>query len=599
MITVVLIVPVLCTGVHGSTPGFVVWILNADGNDVDSGVALRTPQQEIPQDGVQSRETSLTGLASVPLHADVLVLIGHGQPDGLEVLGGLKPWPELHRAIAERQPQKTIVLACYSPSDPSSGVFGFDGRVDAEAGALIVGWYLTQLTASGREAVFPFDRVALAQESMLHPLGRYLYFIHGYWGSNGQFDHMRDSMIRQGVFDYEYDIHNVRYFDYFSSYGATTETTMNVVHWARCISDFANNLFTELLRLPAGSQVNIIAHSMGGLIVREMLRLHRTQLDIAGIHIGKVITLGTPNDGTYLANPLNNWAYILTFIAGLVFSGNLWPSPVLWSMTPGWPLVSTLNSDPMSYSSGIQWCTVSGCDTFLSYPLWFIHGDWSDPIVTVGRAHLDFAQKAYFNVNHNLLIDDPSGTTYNYVANWITAGPDSDSDNLTDDAEIYYYHTNPRNNDTDQDGLSDFAEIVTYHTDPLNPNTDGDGLTDWYEVRHGYDPLNINNPVPATLLISSVTLVGSKVSVCVNNYSPMGRVDFYMRYKTTYGSWSTYSYKGTDYTPDSGGKYSALWTYPSGYNQLEVEVMAYDSSGQWLGTDYQQCAIGGGGPPPE
>jgi hypothetical protein len=210
-----------------------------------------------------------------------------------------------------------------------------------------------------------------------------------------------------------------------------------------------------------------------------------------------------------------------------------------------------------------------------------------------------FAEHAFFNINYNLLIDDPSGTTYNYVANWITAGPDSDSDGLTDDAETYYHQTDPHDSDTDNDGLSDYVEIVTYHTDPLDPNTDGDGLTDGYEVQHGYDPLNINNPVPATLLISSVTLVGSKVSVCVNNYSPMGYVDFYVRYKTTYGSWTTYSYKGRDYTPDSGGKYSALWTYPSGYNQLEVKVMAYDSSGQWLGTDYQQCQIGGGGPPPE
>ncbi|RDE17371.1 MAG: hypothetical protein C4K49_03170 [Candidatus Thorarchaeota archaeon] len=78
----------------------------------------------------------------------------------------------------------------------------------------------------------------------------------------------------------------------------------------------------------------------------------------------------------------------------------------------------------------------------------------------------------------------------------------------------------------------------------------------------------------------------------------MDYVDFYVRYKTTYGSWTTYSRKGRDYTPDTGGKYYATWTYPSGYSRLEVKVMAYESSGLWLGTDYQSCEIGGG-PPPE
>jgi hypothetical protein len=84
----------------------------------------------------------------------------------------------------------------------------------------------------------------------------------------------------------------------------------------------------------------------------------------------------------------------------------------------------------------------------------------------------------------------------------------------------------------------------------------------------------------------------------VNYYSPMSYVDFYVRYKTAYGEWTAYSYKARDYTPDTGGDYSALWSIPSGYSLLEVKVMAYDSSGQWLGTDYQQCTIGGGGGPP-
>ncbi len=594
----VLTMPLLSVGFHGFTPGFIVWVVNADVDDVDTGLAVRTLRTETAQAGFDVKETTLARLGSVPLRADVLVVVGHGEPDGLTVLESLRPWSELYRATTERQPRKTIVLACYSPSDPSSEVFGFAGRVDAEAGALVVGWYLKQLTTLDKEVAFPFDRVACAQKGMLHPLGRYLYFIHGYWGFDDQFNRMYDDFEDRLLFKTDYDRNNVRFFDYFEAYGATTESEKNAVHWGCSISNLADNLFEELRNLPSGSQVNIIGHSMGGLIAREMLRLHRAQLDSDGVSIGRVLTLGTPNCGTYLANPLNNWALILSLIGGLLNGGALWPSPVFWSMMPGSCFLTALNLAPLNYSSGIEWCTVSGYDAIMSALLLFIHFDLSDPIVAVGRAHLSFATQAFFDINHNLLIDDPSGTTYDYVADWITAGPDSDSDGLTDDAETYYHQTDPHDSDTDNDGLSDYDEVVTYLTDPRDDNTDGDGLTDGYEVEHDYDPLDINDPVPATLLISSVTLVGSKVMVYVNHYTIMDYVDFYVRYKTTYGSWTTYSSKGRDYTPDTGGKYYATWTYPSGYSRLEVKVMAYESSGLWLGTDYQACEIGGG-PPPE
>jgi pimeloyl-ACP methyl ester carboxylesterase len=595
----VLTMPLVSVGFHGFTPGFVVWVVNADVDDVDTGLAVRTLRVETAQAGFDVKETTLARLGSVPLRADVLVVVGHGEPDGLAVSESLRPWSELYRAIAERQPRKTIVIACYSPSDPSSEVFGFAGRVDAEAGALVVGWYLRQLTLPGKEVAFPLDRVACAQKGMLHPLGRYLYFIHGYWGLDAQFTNMWSDFSGHGLFKTDYE--SPRFFDYFEAYGATTQSEKDAIHWGCSISSFAYNLYDELRNLPSGSQVNIIGHSMGGLIAREMLRLYRTQLDSAGVSIGKVVTLGTPNYGTYLASPSNNWAFILSLIGGLLYSGTLWPSPVFWSMAPASCLFWALNSDPLNYSSGIEWCTVSGYDVIGSVLTLFIHGDVSDPIVARGRAHLSFATQAFFDVSHYLLIDDPSETTYDYIADWITAGPDSDSDNLTDDAETYYHQTDPHDSDTDNDGLSDYVEVVTWHTDPRDDNTDGDGLTDGYEVEHEYDALDINDPVPATLLISSVTLLESKgvVYVYVNHYTIMDYVDFYVRYKTAYGSWTTYSSKGRDYTPDTGGKYYALWTYPSGYSRMEVKVMAYDSSGLWLGTDYHTCEIGGGGPPPE
>ncbi|NLN02273.1 MAG: hypothetical protein GX174_10280, partial [Lentisphaerae bacterium] len=66
---------------------------------------------------------------------------------------------------------------------------------------------------------------------------------------------------------------------------------------------------------------------------------------------------------------------------------------------------------------------------------------------------------------------------------------DSDSDGLTDAAEIWTHGTNPGLADTDGDGLGDGAEIAL-GTSPLNPDTDGDGMPDGWEHQHGLDPLD-------------------------------------------------------------------------------------------------------------
>jgi Concanavalin A-like lectin/glucanases superfamily/Bacterial TSP3 repeat len=60
--------------------------------------------------------------------------------------------------------------------------------------------------------------------------------------------------------------------------------------------------------------------------------------------------------------------------------------------------------------------------------------------------------------------------------------PDTDSDGLSDGAEVHTHGTNPAVADTDGDGLDDGAEINTHGTDPLAKDTDGDGLSDGDEV---------------------------------------------------------------------------------------------------------------------
>lgn len=69
---------------------------------------------------------------------------------------------------------------------------------------------------------------------------------------------------------------------------------------------------------------------------------------------------------------------------------------------------------------------------------------------------------------------------------------DTDQDALYDIVE-QLLGTNPNNSDTDTDGLSDFAELRRYWTNPTKADTDSDGLTDGTEIRLGTSPFLVDS----------------------------------------------------------------------------------------------------------
>ena len=237
--------------------------------------------------------------------------------------------------------------------------------------------------------------------------------------------------------------------------------------------------------------MNIVAHSIGGIITREMLALYRSDLESAGIDIGTVVTLGTPHHGTFLANPANLAAGIAVLIA-LYPNMYLWPSPVFYSVFPLSPLIINLNSDPMSYSEGIRWYTAAGA--YFGLESLFasgIHYEPSDLIVGESLAKLSFAIESptFIGLHHSMLIKYANGT-FSSVASWLCTDDDSDGDGLGDDMETYMYGTDSDDWDTDDDGLSDGHEYLYYNTDPLNPDTDNDNLGDEDEFTYNTDPLD-------------------------------------------------------------------------------------------------------------
>ncbi len=468
------------------------------------------------------------------------------------------------------------------------------------------------------DLVISLQRIKILQEMMHHPLGRYVYFVHGFFGSDDDFTDMINWLDINDYFDtYE----DPRTFSYFDGYGADTSSKMNDVHWQHTISDFALNLADELLNLPSGSQVSIVAHSMGGIITREMLRLKQDDFDSHDIDFGRIITLGSPHLGTPLANPVNPWNLVLAVI--YLAYGNLWPSPVFWSLMPNSPFLTTLNQET-PYIQGAQSYLIGGVDLVVG-PLMteFMSGNpISDGIVPLSSATGIWATGTEtFYIGHNALVDGSTTgrETYPTIASWLNPTNDYDGDGLTDEEERYYYGTNMNLYDTDQDGLSDGQEVLTYDTDPCDSDSDNDGLSDGSEVNTystdpldaysdgdvindgneiawGYDPLNSNSPIPASSLIYSAWQSAGKVGcVRANHYTAMDYVKVYVKYKTSYGYWTSYSYVGSDSSPTYYGDYYVSWSFLSIYVQMKVKVEAYDASNHYLGSDVAYVTLPGGG----
>ncbi|MHA1976338.1 MAG: hypothetical protein ACW98I_05500 [Candidatus Hodarchaeales archaeon] len=96
---------------------------------------------------------------------------------------------------------------------------------------------------------------------------------------------------------------------------------------------------------------------------------------------------------------------------------------------------------------------------------------------------------------------------------------DSDNDGIYDFDE-FEFGTNPAKVDSDSDDLSDYEEIFFYFTDPLKSDTDNDGLTDSEELAIGTNPLDSdsdndgwkdgNDPEPLNSTIPNllITIIG-------------------------------------------------------------------------------------------
>jgi pimeloyl-ACP methyl ester carboxylesterase len=581
-----------------------VWVVYTDSPDMNEELAAQTLIHEVTLAGCSVGVTSIEKLDVIPLFSDAIVVIGHGSPDGIETLGSVLPWADTNALLNKRNPQMLVYLSCYSPSEPVLNIFGFSGSIDAEAGALLAAWRILYQLMPTKANVDSLYQIPELQKAMLHPLESYVYFVHGYFGSNETFSIMRDVLADLNV--------STRYsgfkeFSYWEPYWELMQGDFDTwadfmweMHSGMTITDYANDFANALIdehELEYGVQIDIVAHSLGGLITREMLRNWRISLGYYGIEIGRVITLGTPHNGTRLAE--NGLAITILDFLDLFYGLPSWASPVFSSVAPASPFLATLNQDPESYSTGIEWYTVSGICDYLDpmYALLLaVHYDTHDKIVATGRAHLSFAmQEVIPSCDHTMLVNDPESLSCQYISTWLQGGIDSDSDGLLDVEERHAYGTDPDDWDSDNDLLSDGMEVNTYGTNPNAWSTDGDILSDSQEIDWGYDPHDTDDPIDADYLTYSAWQRNGMGYVRANHYTAMDYVKVYVKYKNSYGQWTAYFYVGTDNTPYYYGDYYVEWSLLQGYVQMLVKVEAYDSAHHYLGCDTQYVTLFGGG----
>ncbi|MFW9904816.1 MAG: lipase family alpha/beta hydrolase [Candidatus Thorarchaeota archaeon] len=253
--------------------------------------------------------------------------------------------------------------------------------------------------------------------------GSHVYFVHGYNGNNSQFCDMIEYLNKTHFFDRcsDEEIYPL-FFNYYEKYHNLGMTKTEIHNIKGGISTYAKDFYQQLCETHDNASIDVVAHSLGGLIVREMLRNHRKELERSGITVLRVITLGTPHLGTELINhPLTE--QILTFC------GCNGETLIEKSLAPDSVFLSHLNGNTTNYMEDIDWYFVAGVSL---HPLAFsvqeliFNGVPCDGLVDCESAlgiGLDYepVNRVILQKDHQQLIYDPQNQeSYECIDEWLS-----------------------------------------------------------------------------------------------------------------------------------------------------------------------------------
>jgi hypothetical protein len=126
------------------------------------------------------------------------------------------------------------------------------------------------------------------------PLVRTLICVHGYLGDSSAFNTLKNRANIKGYYD------NIIAIDYYNTHSGYETEFKDVTCWTS-LNDVSVQLKNYIVNKhnsgQIGYKVDIVCHSMGGLIVRHMIKNFYPAIKSAGVTIYHVATIGTPNHG--------------------------------------------------------------------------------------------------------------------------------------------------------------------------------------------------------------------------------------------------------------------------------------------------------------
>ena len=180
-----------------------------------------------------------------------------------------------------------------------------------------------------------------------------IYFVHGYGATNSQFYDMIN-YLNESDFFHRYTIPLPLFFDYLEKYRDINLTEEEIHRLDGGITTYASDFYDQLVKNHSkGAQIDIVAHSLGGLIIREVLRNYRDDLERNGIKFNRIVTLGSPHLGSILAqHPFKETL--------MTFTDSVWDSPIIESVKANSSFITQLNAYPLDYMSKVNWFFIAG-----------------------------------------------------------------------------------------------------------------------------------------------------------------------------------------------------------------------------------------------
>ena len=266
----------------------------------------------------------------------------------------------------------------------------------------------------------PFSQISVSCST--DSIGSHIYFVHGYGGNESQFFDMITYLNNSDLFNNEVNRTIVPlFFNFYEKYYNLGMTKTQIHNIQGGISTFGLDFFYQLSQTHESAEISIVAHSLGGLIVREMLFNHQRELELSNNTIIRVITLGTPHLGIKIVDhPLRkqfSW----------FFSDNR-KTLVAQSVTSSSPFLNKINQDPVKYMKGIDWYFVAGVSLnplILLAQETIFNGVPRDGIVdckSVLAIGLNLVQinRVILQKDHEQLICDPyKQESYKYIKKWL------------------------------------------------------------------------------------------------------------------------------------------------------------------------------------